>query len=464
MLLSCNFRRVKAVRVFWLVIFTAIIAHGQPLDLSSEDKRLLHTHPITCVSIDSWPPFNTSFDGKLAGIGIDNWRKITEKLGIPFKCAKAHTWTEVLKSIESKTYDLTVSTQQTEERMRYAVFSEPYARYPYVAVTKKNNNFTFNTNKKVVVGKNYSAADILHKYYPQLNIEEVDSIETALQMVKEGKAYAAVDVLPVMTYFLDKHKYSPLDISARFPEKFDFRIMMRKDYASILPLINRSINSILNEEEQSDIMRKWENIKSKSSINSIYIYVILAGLILAMIAMAYLVRSLKKQLKNKDQDIKYYEELASFDSLTLIYNRHMLDTILAQQLAIAQRYRQLMSVIFFDIDDFKLINDKFGHNAGDDVLIELTRLVSSSIRGSDIVGRWGGDEFLIILPESSQKQAKRLVEILDEKIRSHPFTAVDHLSCSFGAVSYQYGDTAKDLMARVDAKLYEAKKQKRKRD
>jgi len=97
---------------------------------------------------------------------------------------------------------------------------------------------------------------------------------------------------------------------------------------------------------------------------------------------------------------------------------------------------------------------------GDDVLVELTRLVSGFIRESDILGRWGGDEFLIILPETSRRQAKRLAESIRTLIREHSFEHVGHLRCSFGAESYRFGDTIKTLMDRVDTQLYEDKKHK----
>ncbi len=443
-----------------LIVFATFFLYSQPLALTSDEKALLKSYPMRCIATGTWPPFNTLINGKLAGIGIDLWHKVAERLGIPFDCSVAGSWSEVLQDIKSKKYDLTIAAQKTEDRLKYAVFSEPFARYPYVAVSKKGSGFRLDTNTTVAVGRNYSAAKMLHKLYSKLHIIETDSVESALKMVKSGKVEAAVDVLPVMAFLLKETDAKELEISFRFPEKFSFRIMLRKDYAPILPLINRSINSILNKEEQEVVMRKWEMIKNKTIINPVFIYGALGALLVALAVLFYFIRSLKKEIKNKEKDIKYYEEKASFDSLTLIYNRHMLDTILAQQLAIAQRYRQLLSVIFFDVDDFKVINDTYGHNAGDDVLIELTRLVSSTIRGSDIFGRWGGDEFMIILPESSQKQANRLASILDSKIKNHNFSAVDHLSCSFGVASYQYGDTAKDLLHRVDLKLYEAKKNK----
>lgn len=189
-----------------------------------------------------------------------------------------------------------------------------------------------------------------------------------------------------------------------------------------------------------------------------YSYVFLLAMILLSSWLYNRFRLLKKDIRQKESYIEHLERLASVDSLTLIYNRHMLDIILSQQIAMADRYRKLLSVIFFDIDHFKEINDQYGHNVGDDVLIALAELVSQTVRESDIFGRWGGDEFLIILPESSQKQAQRLVNTLEKKILDYTFPGVEHVSCSFGMVSYQFGDTMKTLIERADVKLYEVKK------
>lgn len=452
------------MRIVMLFLLVWTVHWAQPLSLSSQERHLLDTHPMRCISTGSWPPFTAELNGKLTGIGIENWRKITQKLNIPFDCTLADSWTQVLEAIRHRTRDLTVATQQTEERMDYAVFSEPYARYPYVAVTKKHTRFSFDTDQKIVVGRDYSVARILRLYYPKLKVEEVDSIEDALKMVRDGRAYAAVDVLPVMAYFLDKKTFASLGITSRFPESFSFRIMLRKDYAPVVPLINKAIHAILNEEEQKEIIQKWETIKKANAIDPRYVYGALTLFVLALLALFYVVRSLKKQIRTKEKDIKYFEKKASFDSLTLVYNRHMLDTMLTQQIAIADRYRERMSVIFFDIDDFKAINDTYGHNAGDDALIELTRLVSHALKGSEIFGRWGGDEFMIIMPESDLPEARALAKELAELIREHAFTAVEHFSCSFGVATYQFGDTPKELLHRADKDLYKAKQNKRAQD
>jgi polar amino acid transport system substrate-binding protein len=232
--------------------------------------------------------------------------------------------------------------------------------------------------------------------------------------------------------------------------------MLRKDYEEILPLINRAIDTITDNERLA-INQKWTRVYAPSTMPVIYFYA-LVGVTLLMLFLLYVrTRRLKHEMGNKEIDMKHLEEMARIDSLTKINNRRMLDTVLAQHLAIAERYRQLLSVVFFDIDSFKAINDHYGHNVGDDVLVELTNLVLDSIRGSDVFGRWGGDEFLLILPESSQKQANRLATSLHQKILEHSFSGVPRVSCSFGVEAYQYGDTIKTLMARADDALYKAK-------
>jgi polar amino acid transport system substrate-binding protein len=451
------------MRTLFFVALLFGLGFSQPISLTSEERSMLESHPLTCISTGLWAPFNTTVDGELAGIGIDYWRLITERLNIPYRCKEASEWGEVLKSIRNTKKDLTIATEMTQEGKEFASFSDPYVTYPYVVVTRKNVGFIYDINmlqsKRIVVGKGYSVASVLKKTYPNLPFDEVKSIDQALKEVADGKAYAVVDALPVVAYKLNENTFDSLKISGMLPERFSARIMLRKDYASLLPLINRAIANI-TDKERFEINKKWINVQTRSMILALYFYMLL-GVALLLFTVLYLrARLLKKEIGQKEVDMKYLEELATIDSLTLVYNRHMLDTVLTQHMAISERYRQLLSVVFFDIDSFKAINDHYGHNVGDEVLVELTNLVSSLIRGSDIFGRWGGDEFLIILPESSQKQAKRLAETLHKKIIRHPFPDVKHVSCSFGVVAHQFGDTIKTLMSRADAVLYEVKNKK----
>ena len=149
--------------------------------------------------------------------------------------------------------------------------------------------------------------------------------------------------------------------------------------------------------------------------------------------------------------------MATIDKLTSIYNRYKTDLSLHSQIEISKRYKRPLSLIFFDIDFFKKVNDSYGHKVGDMVLSKLCDIVSRSVRKSDIFGRWGGEEFLIILPETTEDEAISLAEKLRQKIEKHTFDKVKNITCSFGVTNYKNGDNPETIMMRVDKQLYKAK-------
>ena len=155
--------------------------------------------------------------------------------------------------------------------------------------------------------------------------------------------------------------------------------------------------------------------------------------------------------------IDKYEHLATKDKLTNIFNRIKIDDLLKEQIEISKRYNRNLSIIFFDIDHFKRVNDTYGHKTGDYVLKEIANLVSSNIRKSDFFGRWGGEEFLIILPETSLEEAYNVAEKLRKIIENHSFKDVGQITCSFGVVDYKKDETVTELIERVDKLLYKAK-------
>ncbi len=422
-----------------------------------------HVPPLTCVTTTLWPPFNTDIKGELAGIGVDYWRAICDKLGIPFRCLRAESWSDVLDTIRSGEADLTIATQPTEARKRYAVFSKPYAHYPYVIVTRNDIGFIYNVDllegRHVVVGRRYAIASILRSKHPAVAFEEVDSIDVALKMVSEGKAFATIDAFPVLSYQLNQHRFSNLKISGSLPETFTSHVMLNKELAALLPAINGAIDRITPAEKKA-INARWITPFEKMPSPKTLIYLLMTFLILLTLAVFWIMR-LHKAIGYKETDLQKLKEVATIDSLTLIYNRHMLTDLLTRQIAAAERHRFFFSVVFFDIDHFKKVNDRYGHDVGDLVLKELSEIVSHSIRQTDQFGRWGGDEFMIILPQSTTKQTRKLVDKLDERIRQNTFPVVRHVSCSFGISAYEYGDTVDTLMKRVDEELYKAKKNRR---
>jgi len=177
--------------------------------------------------------------------------------------------------------------------------------------------------------------------------------------------------------------------------------------------------------------------------------------LISMMFMFYLLYYKKRQDAIKMQ--------ATHDALTKIYNRYGINDILRHKIEEIQRYQTRAAVIFFDIDFFKKINDTYGHDMGDYVLQNIAKIVSQQIRSSDAFGRWGGEEFIVILPETSLQQASKVAEKLRKRIEHEAFGAVQKVTCSFGVTEIEEDDNITTLLKRVDLSLYEAKRSGRNR-
>lgn len=151
------------------------------------------------------------------------------------------------------------------------------------------------------------------------------------------------------------------------------------------------------------------------------------------------------------------EKLSVTDHLTKLFNRSMLDKALLREVARAERYDQDFGVVMLDLDHFKDVNDTHGHLVGDDVLVVIAKLMKKHTRTNDIVGRWGGEEFFIICPETNCDGVVALAEKLRERIANYDFPVIGQMTSSFGVTMYQPGDNGNTIVARADKALYIAK-------
>lgn len=157
-------------------------------------------------------------------------------------------------------------------------------------------------------------------------------------------------------------------------------------------------------------------------------------------------------LKNRE-----LEHLASTDSLTRIYNREKLSRIFARELGLLDSGDKAFAVISIDLDHFKIINDTFGHAAGDQVLIAVARIMKDTIRSTDFIGRWGGEEFLILCPQTSLAEACHLAQRICDAVAGASYATGQSHSVSMGVAAYALGDTLDTLLHRSDQAMYQAK-------
>jgi diguanylate cyclase (GGDEF)-like protein len=162
-------------------------------------------------------------------------------------------------------------------------------------------------------------------------------------------------------------------------------------------------------------------------------------------------------------------QLSITDGLTGVWNRRYLEMTLRKEIERAQRFGRPLSVLMLDIDRFKRVNDKHGHQRGDEVLIEVTRRILGEIRSNiDVVGRYGGEEFVILLPETPSGGARVVAEKIRNSMRGTPFISSSgepvSVTVSMGISTYpEDGASSEELLGRADSAMYRAKAEGRDR-
>ena len=154
---------------------------------------------------------------------------------------------------------------------------------------------------------------------------------------------------------------------------------------------------------------------------------------------------------------KLLEQMAYTDPLTNIYNRQMFSKMLIKEQENKKRHGDALSLIMFDIDHFKAVNDTYGHDVGDTVLITLTKLISNNLRANDIFARWGGEEFIILLPRTNVDVAYDKAQELRELIEKYSDDVIPRITLSLGVTELLDIDEEQAYFKRVDTALYGAK-------
>ena len=149
--------------------------------------------------------------------------------------------------------------------------------------------------------------------------------------------------------------------------------------------------------------------------------------------------------------------LAERDTLTLIANRYRLEKVLLQECDRAQRFRLPLALIAMDIDDFKPINDRYGHGVGDQTLVRVVECLESCLRPDDLLARWGGDEFMVVLPKSSLDVAKTVAANIRQALKRMPVRDHLNVTLSLGVAERLLDEPPAALVARADKALYRAK-------
>lgn len=193
----------------------------------------------------------------------------------------------------------------------------------------------------------------------------------------------------------------------------------------------------------------WDDLKGTETLSNLIGTAILAGLFIYIYEYT------------KEEAFKHIIETSRTDGLTKTWNRKMFDELLQQKIDDSIRYNRPLSLIMADIDHFKKVNDVYGHQVGDNILIEFSKLIAGNIRSVDSLSRWGGEEFMILAPNIASDNAEVLAKKLNEIIATYKFQDVERITSSFGVTQFKFDESSDQLLKRVDDALYQAKEKGR---
>ncbi|MDH4943836.1 sensor domain-containing diguanylate cyclase [Sulfurimonas sp. C5] len=166
---------------------------------------------------------------------------------------------------------------------------------------------------------------------------------------------------------------------------------------------------------------------------------------------------LQKANEELEKKIEEIERISRTDALTQIANRRCFEEEIKKEVERAKRYKHPLSLAMFDIDFFKDVNDRYGHIVGDHILIELSSLIAKSLRVHDSIARWGGEEFTLLLPNTSLNVSISVIEKLRKLIKHTNFDQNISITCSFGLIEYDREESVEEFFKRADDALYKAK-------
>ena len=451
------FRTCGTFLLLALCLFAHAAESGVPaIEFSAQEKAYIEQARTISMCVDpDWVPFERiNEQGNHEGIAADLVQLVAQRVGLKIALYPVKTWEESLAASKSGACQIMSFLNQTPARDQWLIFTEPVFFDPNIIVTREEHPYVGDlkglSQESVALPRGTMVEERIRREYPNLRPILTENEQQSVALVSERKADMTIRSLIVAAYAIKKEGLFNLKIAGNVPDFTNrLRIGVLKDEQILRDVLNKGVKTLTSQEREA-ISNKHVAIQVQQGIDYRLVWKVLAGSVLMMLAIFFWMRKL--QALNRK-----LEQLSVTDRLTGLFNRMKLDEVLESEILRAPRASQAFSVIMIDVDYFKAVNDIHGHPIGDRVLVEVAQLLRAGTRTIDVVGRWGGEEFLIICPHTDNLGACQLAENLRQTLQDHRFPVVESKTASFGVASFHPGDTGKDVVARADAALYAAK-------
>ncbi len=453
----------------WLQIEDMQTGEPQIMLAPQERQWLEEKEALTIAVHPSRLPFEEiNARGVYRGIAADIVALLEKRLGVPIRLIPTTSWQESLQAMERGQCDLLSSVSRSNPEKSGFVVSKPYIESVNVMVVRDGQPYLPDLHAleggQVGIARDNPVRSYFEDRYSRIQLRLYDDLDHALKGVEKGETDAVVGSLHRVSHAIHELGLYDLKIAGQTPYKEPLGLGVRSDVPILAAIVNKALASI-SEREVSQITRKWLSVRYDKGIDTMLLLQVMGAAAFLVILFLFWNRKLtllNKKLARAHETLviksRELEKLSITDKLTEISNRMKIEDILIAEIKRVQRTGRPFSVIMLDVDDFKEINDSYGHQVGDNVLREIAGLLKRSIRESDSIGRWGGEEFLIVCPETRENGSVVVAEHLRQRIADRTLSGGVRVTCSFGVAEYRAEEGETQFLRRVDRAMYQAKR------
>ncbi len=479
-------RALIVVAILLIILSSAVsatVTAQGAINLTDKEKAYIQSKGSIKLVVDpDWYPYEKiNKTDEYIGIASDLIALISKRTGLKIEIIPTLEWKESIEKAKLGHADVVGFLNKTDERSQWLLFTEPYFIDPNVFITRENHDYISDLsrfiNETMVLPEGTSIEERLRKDYPNLKIVIVKSEEEAIEYVEEKKADFTLRSLTMAAYVIKNEGHFNLKIAGEVPAyKNQFRMGVTKQDEILRDILNKGISTI-SEQDVQDAINNYIAINVVKGFDYKLFFIIFSVFSIVLLSALYWLRRvqiLNKRLEDSEKEYriiaeelelknKLLETNVATDTLTGLRNRQFFNQRVHEELERFKRYETKLSLLMIDIDHFKRINDTYGHAIGDEVLKKVSSELQNQLRKVDLVARWGGEEFIALLPETEIDEAVSVAEKLREKIERLIHENNEVVTISIGISMLEESESIDSWINRADKALYHAKKQGRNR-
>ena len=425
--------------------------------LNTEESKFIKDNDFSLLTNTKNIPYSFNHNSNIKGIELDLLELISKKFDIDYNIIEKPKNIKIFNNIKTHTLDFYFNYSTKYINLEKTLYSKPILNIPMAMATTNNKNLIPNLSilkgEKLALLKGSDIYQKLKLNYPNLDLVFVQTKEEGFELLRTEEVFGFIDNILSLSHTIIKDDLRNIKISATLPYNLEIRLATNKENSVFIDIINKVIPLIKNEEKE-EIIRKYQLILFKNVSDYTWVYKYVVPLLFTILIVLLVNNKMRKEIRKRRKAEKALQDFASRDSLTSIFNRGKIDFLIKEEILKTKNQEDTFTIIFFDIDDFKLINDDFGHIKGDEVLIEISKIISKNIRNTDVLGRWGGEEFIILLPKTTSNKAFILADSLRQLVSQYDFGIKRKITISLGITQYSKKDTRVDLIHRADKAMY----------